>query len=49
LAVFSNLDRVGQTIRVFEDGAESRDFVHIEDVVQATTACLTAGSADATH
>jgi dTDP-L-rhamnose 4-epimerase len=42
LAVFTNLARVGRPIKVFEDGAESRDFVHVNDVIQATTACLTA-------
>lgn len=41
LAIFSNLARVGQTIRIFEDGAESRDFVYVADVVRATAACLT--------
>lgn len=40
LAIFSNLARVGAGINVFEDGEESRDFVYIEDVVWATTACV---------
>ncbi len=40
LAVFSNLARVGEPIRVFEDGMESRDFVYIDDVVAATAAAL---------
>jgi dTDP-L-rhamnose 4-epimerase len=40
LAIFSNLARTGQTIQVFEDGLESRDFVYIDDVVRATTACF---------
>jgi dTDP-L-rhamnose 4-epimerase len=40
LAIFSNLARRGDLIRVFEDGEESRDFVFIEDVVHATAACL---------
>ena len=40
LAVFSNLARVGSPINVFEDGAESRDFVYIDDVVKATAAAL---------
>lgn len=40
LAIFSNLARTGQLIRVFEDGQESRDFVYVEDVVAATAACL---------
>jgi len=41
LAIFSNLARTGQLIRVFEDGQESRDFVYIDDVVGATASCLT--------
>lgn len=36
LAVFSNLARQGQPIDVYEDGLESRDFVFIDDVVEAT-------------
>jgi dTDP-L-rhamnose 4-epimerase len=40
LAIFSNLARTGELIQVFEDGQESRDFVYVEDVVQATAACL---------
>jgi dTDP-L-rhamnose 4-epimerase len=41
LAIFSNLARAGQPIKVFEDGLESRDFVYIDDVVRATTAGIT--------
>lgn len=40
LAIFSGLARQGKTIEIFEDGAESRDFVFVEDVVNATAACL---------
>ena len=40
LAVFSNLAREGKPIQVFEDGAESRDFVFIDDVVEATRAAI---------
>lgn len=36
LTVFSNLARQGQPIDVYEDGLESRDFVYIDDVVEAT-------------
>jgi dTDP-L-rhamnose 4-epimerase len=36
LAVFSNLARQNQNIDVYEDGLESRDFVYIDDVVEAT-------------
>src|SRR5215469_5350741 len=40
LAIFSNLARMGRPIHVFEDGLESRDFVYVDDVVRATTACI---------
>ncbi|MBL6081085.1 SDR family NAD(P)-dependent oxidoreductase [Belnapia sp. T18] len=40
LAAFSNLARAGRDLNVFEDGLESRDFVHVEDVVEATASCL---------
>jgi dTDP-L-rhamnose 4-epimerase len=36
LAVFSNLARQNQGIEIYEDGLESRDFVYIDDVVDAT-------------
>lgn len=36
LAVFSNLARQNQGIEIYEDGMESRDFVFIDDVVEAT-------------
>ncbi len=36
LAIFSNLARQNQSIDIYEDGLESRDFVYIEDVVEAT-------------
>jgi dTDP-L-rhamnose 4-epimerase len=36
LAVFSNLTRQNQNIEIYEDGLESRDFVYIDDVVEAT-------------
>jgi len=41
LAVFSNLARQGQAIDVYEDGLESRDFVYIDDVVEATMRAVT--------
>jgi dTDP-L-rhamnose 4-epimerase len=40
LAVFSNLARQDRPLNIFEDGHESRDFVYIDDVVDATVACL---------
>ncbi|UWF78175.1 NAD-dependent epimerase/dehydratase family protein [Microbacterium neungamense] len=36
LSIFSTLIRQGKGINVFEDGLESRDFVYIDDVVEAT-------------
>jgi dTDP-L-rhamnose 4-epimerase len=36
LSIFSNLARQGNPIEVFEDGLESRDFVFVEDVAEAT-------------
>jgi dTDP-L-rhamnose 4-epimerase len=40
LAIFSNQARVNQPIYIFEDGEESRDFVYIDDVVEATWRCI---------
>ncbi|MBN9589556.1 MAG: epimerase [Alphaproteobacteria bacterium 64-11] len=39
LAIFSNLVRQGKGLNIFEDGRESRDFVFIDDVVEATAVC----------
>lgn len=40
LAVFSNLVRQGRPLNIFEDGEESRDFVFVDDVIDATAACI---------
>ena len=40
LAIFSNLARANSPVQIFEDGKESRDFVFIEDAVEATWRCL---------
>lgn len=40
LAVFSNLARQAQPIEIYEDGLESRDFVYVDDVVEATVRSL---------
>ncbi len=40
LAIFSNQARANQPIYIFEDGNESRDFVYIDDVVEATYRCI---------
>ena len=36
LSIFSTLIRQGKEINIFEDGLESRDFVYIDDVIEAT-------------
>lgn len=43
LAIFSNLARQNSPIRIFEDGLESRDFVYIDDVVEATFRSIDSG------
>lgn len=44
LSIFSTLIRQGEPINIFEDGQQSRDFVYIDDVVEATyLACLAPG------
>jgi dTDP-L-rhamnose 4-epimerase len=40
LSIFSNRILNKKPIQIFEDGLESRDFVHIQDVVSATLAAL---------
>ena len=42
LSIFSNLALQNKQINIFEDGLESRDFVYIDDVVDATIAALLA-------
>ena len=41
LSIFSNLILSGKPINIFEDGLESRDFVFIDDVIEATVLALT--------
>lgn len=41
LAVFSNLARQNSSIDIYEDGLESRDFIYIDDVVEATVQAVT--------
>lgn len=41
LSIFSNLMMQGRPINIFEDGTESRDFVYIDDVVDATALAIT--------
>lgn len=40
LSIFSRLALKNDDINIFEDGNESRDFVYIDDVVEATVSCL---------
>lgn len=44
LAIFSNLARAGSSIQVFEDGQESRDFVFVDDAIEATWRCIDSDS-----
>lgn len=46
LSIFSTLAKTGKQINVFEDGKESRDFVFIDDVVQATFEGITNDAAN---
>lgn len=46
LSVFSTQIKNGNDINIFEDGKESRDFVYIDDVVNATIAGLEKDDAD---
>ena len=40
LSIFSNLIMGGKPINVFEDGTESRDFVFVDDTVEATVLAI---------
>jgi dTDP-L-rhamnose 4-epimerase len=40
LSIFSTRIRSGLPLPIFEDGKESRDFVHVEDVVGIMLACI---------
>jgi dTDP-L-rhamnose 4-epimerase len=44
LAIFSNQARANSPIYIFEDGKESRDFVYVDDVVEATIRSIEAPS-----
>jgi dTDP-L-rhamnose 4-epimerase len=40
LSIFSTRIRLNQSLPIFEDGEETRDFVHVDDVVAAILACV---------
>ena len=46
LSIFSNRIRQGKEILLFEDGQESRDFVHVSDVSEAIALGLTSEGGD---
>lgn len=46
LSIFSTRIRNGLNINIFEDGLESRDFVYIDDIVEATIAGIEKPEAD---
>jgi dTDP-L-rhamnose 4-epimerase len=46
LSIFSNQLRTGKTIHLYEDGQESRDFVHVSDVARAVALGLASDAAD---
>jgi dTDP-L-rhamnose 4-epimerase len=48
LSIFSNRMRQGMPINIFEDGLESRDFVHVSDVVRSIELVLGSDLADFT-
>jgi dTDP-L-rhamnose 4-epimerase len=46
LSIFSNQLRQGKTISLYEDGRESRDFVHVTDVARAVVLGLASDKAE---
>ena len=46
LSIFSTRIKNGNGLSIFEDGKESRDFVFIDDIVEATTLALTKDEAN---
>jgi len=44
LSIFSTKVRRGTELPLFEDGLESRDFVHVDDVTDALVQCLMVGT-----
>ncbi len=46
LSIFSSQILNGNDINVFEDGNESRDFIHVNDAVEATVKCIESDAAN---
>ncbi len=46
LSIFSNQLRLGRTLNLYEDGRESRDFVHVSDVARAVAMAAACDAAD---
>jgi dTDP-L-rhamnose 4-epimerase len=46
LSIFSNQLRHGKTINLYEDGQESRDFIHVSDVARAVSLAVYQDAAD---
>jgi dTDP-L-rhamnose 4-epimerase len=46
LSIFSTRIRLGLSLPIFEDGEETRDFVHVEDVAKVILACIESRALD---
>jgi dTDP-L-rhamnose 4-epimerase len=46
LSIFSNQLRLGKSLNLYEDGQESRDFVHVSDAARAVVLALHSEAAD---
>ncbi len=46
LSIFANQLRLGKTLNLYEDGQESRDFVHVSDMARAVALALSTDGSD---